>query len=223
MKPFNLYDILGVLAPGAVVTVGVMALFPEAAAILNNKDISLGDLGLVVLVSYVTGNLVAALGDILEGPYFAVFGGLPTQRVKKNGGSVIPKREFTSVETKLREVGLLNGEEAIAKLTGGEWHAVTRQMHTYLDARGRTGRIEMFNAQYGMNRGIAAGFCALIVLLLVQQGWAHWQLMLILFGCVVLAVIRMHRFGVYYAKELFRQFLTAPAAIKTGSDNRDEE
>jgi hypothetical protein len=43
MKQFSLYDILGVLAPGVVVTVGVLALYPEAIKVVPNKEFSLGD------------------------------------------------------------------------------------------------------------------------------------------------------------------------------------
>jgi hypothetical protein len=71
MKPFSLYDILGVLAPGAVFTIGVVTFFPQFSSFLRNENFTFGDFGLMVLVSYVTGNLVAAVGDLLEKPYFA--------------------------------------------------------------------------------------------------------------------------------------------------------
>lgn len=219
MKQFNLYDILGVLAPGTVVTVGILAVFPETSSLFHGRDFSAGDFGLVVLVSYVMGNLVAGLGNFLEMPYWKAFGGQHTDVVRRNDGSVLPARQFAELEKKLRGTGMLKSDESASALNDFEWRGLTRQIYGYLGVRKLTQRIEIFNAQYGMNRGIAAGFLALVVLIAFRFGVEHWRTQVILLACAALAAYRMHRFSRYYATELFRQFLVAPAEIRGGEES----
>jgi|ERR1041384_1037539 hypothetical protein len=210
MKQFSLYDILGVIAPGVVLTLGVIAAYPDTLKIIPNRDFSLGDFGVVVLVSYVIGNLVAALGNFLETPYWKLFGGQPTDAVRENTGKVIATRQFQAVESKLKSTGMLTQNESILSLSAADWRALTRQIRAYLDARNMTRRIEIFNAQYGMNRGIAAGFIALAVIMTILSGVQLWRTQAVLLTCAALAAYRMHRFSWHYAAELFRQFLVAP-------------
>ena len=216
MKDISLYDILGVLAPGTVLTVGVVVLFPETAVIINNKDFSIGDLGLVVLVSYVMGNLVAAFGNVLEHLYWKVRGGWPTERARHAKHNILQSRTREALEVRMRHVGFVGPSEAIANLGERDWRQLARRIYTFIEHRGLTRRIDVFNAQYGMNRGIAAGFLALIVLVFVQRGWEVWRVALMLAGFCALALYRMNRFANYYATELFNQFIGAPDEAKPG-------
>ena len=158
MKQFSLYDILGVLAPGVVLTVGILALYPQALSILQNKDVSLGEFGVVLLVAYVLGNLVAALGNLLEIPYWKLFGGNHTARLRHARAKIVSGRQIAAVEERLQAVNLLKKQETISELDDMEWWDISRHVYACLDNQKATQRIEAFNAQYGMNRGIAAGF-----------------------------------------------------------------
>ena len=225
MKQFSLYDILGVLAPGVVLTIGVIALYPDAMKIIPEKEFSFGDLGVVVLISYIAGNLVAALGDFLEMPYWKLRGGQPTDLVRQNRGRVISARQISAVEQRLRTASFIKADENITDLDRYEWRGMTRQVYAYLDGRKMTQRVDAFNAQYGMNRGIAAGFLALAVLTIVHSGFTFWRVQLVLLVCTVLATYRMHVFSRHYAAELFRQFIvspdTAPPAEGQKPDNEE--
>ncbi|HEU5236520.1 MAG TPA: hypothetical protein VFU37_05220 [Pyrinomonadaceae bacterium] len=210
MKQFSLYDILGVLAPGAVLTIGIIALYPDAIKLIPNNDFTLGDLGVVVLISYVMGNLVAALGNLLEMPYWKITGGQHSDLARRRGAKVITAHQLAAVEARLRQAGFLKTEETISGLSIGEWQGMTRQIYAYLDSRKMTQRIDAFNAQYGMNRGIAAGFLTLTLLAAIHSGFVLWKVQLILLICTVLAAYRMQRFSRHYAAELFRQFIVPP-------------
>jgi hypothetical protein len=223
MKDFTLYDVLGVLAPGTVVTVGVVTLYPETAVLLTQKDFSIGDFGLIVLISYVAGNLVAALGNLIEIPYWKMRGGNPTDRARKSSGNVLTSREQDAVQDKLRGVEMIGAQEEIRSLKTGDWWSLGRRIYSYVEARAMIRRIDVFNAQYGMNRGIAAGFVALIIMLIIRSGFTLWRTELILAGCAALAVYRMDRFSRYYASELFRQFLVAPAQPVVAKPSDDAE
>lgn len=223
MKQFSLYDILGVLAPGVVLTVGIMALYPDTVKVIPDKEFSLGDLGIFVLVSYVMGNLVAALGNILQIPYWKANGGQHSDLAQSHEAKVITAHQLSAVEARMHKAGFLKSNEKISNLSRGEWGGMTRLIYAHLDVRKMTQRIDAFNAQYGMNRGIAAGFLSLTVLTIIQSGFVLWRVQLILLICTALAGFRMHRFSRHYAAELFRQFIVSPDTAPAGSAKQPQE
>jgi len=66
MKALNIFEIFGILVPGTIFTLGLVALYPDALGVLNKREFSFGDFGVILLVSYAIGNLIAGLGIILE-------------------------------------------------------------------------------------------------------------------------------------------------------------
>jgi hypothetical protein len=84
-------------------------------------------------------------------------------------------------------------------------------------AKGASRRIDIFNAQYGLNRGIAAGFVVLIVMLFFQSGIHCWRLQAVLAGCTLLAFYRMERFARHYTAELLRSCLADHTPEDSGS------
>jgi hypothetical protein len=208
MKELSLYDILGVLAPGAVVTVGIITLFPQSAAVLANKSFTVGEFGIVLLASYIVGNLVAGLGNLLESAYWKLRGGNPTDRAIKSCCKLIHVREQHALQERLQSNKLIQPDEQLTDLQPSDWKGITRRMYLDLQNRTATRRVDLFNAQYGMNRGIAAGFVALAVMVILQVGLAAWRIELILAACAALACYRMERFSRYYTGELLRGYIT---------------
>lgn len=208
VKEFNLYDILGVLAPGVVVTIGLMTIFPETSPVLAKENFSVGELGFVILISYVIGNLVASLGNFLESGYWIFRGGWPIDRANQSDGKILEAREIKFLEEKLRSQHVIGQAEILKDLGGKDWWAITRRVYVGLAAKNATRRIDIFNAQYGMNRGIAASFVVLIVMLLLQSGVNFWRIQTVLACCTILALYRMERFARHYTAELLRSYLT---------------
>jgi hypothetical protein len=210
MKQFSLYDIVGVLAPGTVIVVGFSVLYPRLSGPLMNSNLSGGELGLLVLLSYVVGNIVAGLSNILERPYWALTGGIHTARAQNNDGKVLTANEFERLQTKLRETGIVKDTETIRELDAKRWWAITRQINAFLDGRKLADRVQLFNAQFGMNRGIATAFLIILTMTIVRLGIQAWKVELLLAGSSAVSVYRMHTFSLHYAQTLFRMFLTAP-------------
>jgi hypothetical protein len=92
------------------------------------------------------------------------------------------------------------------------WYNVTRQMHAAIAKAGQAGRVEIFNGNYGLCRGLAAGLGLAAVLGAMKGGLSHWHLPAVLIAGAAMCVYRMHRFGVHYARELFVQFLALATA-----------
>ncbi len=66
MRPFDFYEFAGVIAPGAVVLYVLWLILPDVAPFLTTRELSIGSLGLFVILAYVAGHLVQAVGNGLE-------------------------------------------------------------------------------------------------------------------------------------------------------------
>jgi len=197
-----------VLAPGAAVTVGIITLFPEVATVLANKSFTVGEFGIVLLASSVIGNLVAGLGNFLEGAYWRLRGGSPTDRGIRGDCTIVNVREREAIEERLQAGKLIKPGQHLVELAPSDWRGITRRMYLELENQKALRRVDLFNAQYGMNRGIAAGFIALAVLVIIHAGLAAWRIELTLAACTALACYRMERFSRYYASELLRGYIS---------------
>ena len=55
MKAFDFYEFTGVLVPGAITIVAVLLLFPQSCTTFFPPDLTVGDLGLFVVLAYAGG------------------------------------------------------------------------------------------------------------------------------------------------------------------------
>jgi hypothetical protein len=103
MKALNIFEIFGILVPGTIFTLGLVALYPDALGVLNKREFSFGDFGVILLVSYAIGNLIAGLGIILEKGYWELFAGTPTDRTWHAKRSIFPVRVLNSLQARQHE------------------------------------------------------------------------------------------------------------------------
>ena len=90
-----------------------------------------------------------------------------------------------------------------------EYGAIVREVYAIVSAAGKHPRVDIFNGNYGLLRGLAAAFLALIfVALILGKGLYVIGALVIL---LLLAIQRKHRFAVHYATELFTQYLLLSA------------
>ena len=98
------------------------------------------------------------------------------------------------------------------------WWPISRQIYADVAKNGKPDRIDTFNGNYGLNRGLAAATFALACVAAIHWKW------LVALGLLVLTALygyRAYRFGVYYGRELFLQFLVLKEADeKRGSSEK---
>ena len=223
MKKFDFYEFVGVLCPGAVVVFGLAKIYPTLAPLISKEcGASFGDLGFFVILSYVAGQLVQALGNIIEKLWWVCWGGLPSNWLRSKRERLLTKEQKDELRSKFEK---LTGTHinSMSSLKKKEWFVITRRMYAIVNHAGRAGRIDIFNGNYGMFRGIAAAMIFLIIASLVEIGWQHPRLYIFLGAALVLSLLRMHRFGVHYARELFVQFLTTQKTDKPPASAKEAE
>ena len=216
MNRFTYYDLTGILAPGAVLLVGVLLLFADLRAALLVEDFSVGGLGLFVILAYVTGQLTQAVGNVLEKTYWKMWGGMPTDWVRSGRRFLLASEQVRALETQLPTKLGYRLDVPLAALSQEAWFSLTRQIYAAIAAEGRAGRVDMFNGNYGLNRGVGTALLLIAALTLLDEPGNGGAALGLGIGAVV-AGSRMHRFAVHYGRELFIQFLQLPIPISNPS------
>jgi hypothetical protein len=147
---------------------------------------------------------VQAIGNGLEWVLWKLCGGMPSGQVLC--GKYLSADQHKRLLEALRPVV---GDADPCKLPEPERLAIAREVYSEIAGAGKASRVDTFNGNYGLMRGLAAAFVMTFALAVVtSQGIIALCILGVLF---LLAIYRMHRFGRHYATELFTQFLAARA------------
>lgn len=206
MRKFDFYEFAGIIAPGMLVVIGgIVILSSNYEEMKKFADLSVGGLGIGVLVAYVAGQLLQALGNGIEKVWWWIRGGMPTDWIRTGKKNVIADTQRKLLQDMVRKMLRDTAFELDATLPEKQWYSITRQIYAKLDVDKRA-RVDIFNGNYGLHRGIASGLLVLLVMVIFKD-WQAWRIefaMVVLFG---LAIYRMNRFAIHYGRELFVQFL----------------
>ncbi len=208
MKKFDFYEFTGILTPGVILLYAVSLTVPAVTPFMASAQLSVGDLGLFIVLAYVAGHLVQSLGNLVEWVFWKPFGGMPSNWViAGRTPGYLNGQQVEALPGKVTEILKWNLGKALADMTEKEWRPVVGSIYAAVLAAGRSGRVDVFNGNYGMLRGVASGLLVAAVLCLVRQGGPQWWAAAAVGALTALALVRMFRFGRHYARELFIQFL----------------
>ncbi len=207
MRQFDFYEFTGVIAPGVVTLFGVGILFTELGKRLQGQDLTVGDFGLFLVLAYVAGHLVQALGNALEWAWWKAWGGWPTDWPRMGTRKLLSDPQREQLRSRVAALLALPEGGDPFQLDKNSWVAVVRQVDAAVQPAELRKPIETANGNYGLNRGIAASLFALAMLTLLSRGCEGWLPTLLLVTGAFVCLFRMHRFGRQYGQKLFVQFL----------------
>jgi hypothetical protein len=101
MNKMTFYEQVGIVVPGSVFVFGLLFFFPVLQLVLTKDGVSLGDLGIFVLLSYAAGHLVAAIGNVGESFFWRLFGGMPTDWITRADTTLLSSLQIDLVERKV--------------------------------------------------------------------------------------------------------------------------
>ena len=211
MKKLSFYEQVGIVTPGAVFLFGIMFYLPELRDIFAKDSITVGGLGIFVIISYATGHLIAALGNGIEYQYWRLRGGMPSNWIVGPTPRLLSSTQIAKVEELVvARLGLT--PLPMVELTEASWFPIFRQIYSDVEKHGKPGRADTFNGNYGLNRGLCAAALALAMAILIKAS-TQWIMSLGLLAVSFAYLYRMHRFGVHYAREIYNQFLLLPKEL----------
>ena len=205
MKTFDFYEFAGILVPGSLMLVAIILVYPQVSTVFPST-LTVGDLGLFVVIAYATGHVIQAIGNLVEQVWWTAWKGRPTDWVRTGIHLLLAEDQLQTLKkdiaTKLNIHSDIDSDmEEIA------WRGIIRQIYAAVAAQARNSRVDIFNGNYGLTRGIATSLLTATLLLLYTHGFIYWQIVVLLLLCAGISLFRMKHFGVLYAQELFAQFL----------------
>jgi hypothetical protein len=201
---FDAYTVVAVITPGAIVVLAALLLIPDPLQKLAPQGVTFGFFGVYLVVAYAVGHLLQAMGNLLEAVFWRILGGLPTNEIVKPSQSLIAPKQRDALKVIVQNRW---GVELDAQdLLPGHFSGLTKQMYAEVVAASRSRRLDAFTADYGLNRGLAAGLVCVAIAVAVLEP-QRWQILAVAMVASMLAIYRMHRRGRQYATELFVQFL----------------
>lgn len=200
-KAFDPYDVIALITPGAVLTLYLMAIPSPLREILGESGVSLGEFGVFLIVAYVIGYLVQALGNFLE-PVVWCGRTLPTDWVSRSSQSLLSSAQLATLT---KSVGAMEGtERALDDYPIEEWRAVTRRAYLRIKAAGNSDKADTHNRGYGMCRGLTASFLVVALGFVANSAWPEAAGSTLL---MLAAGYRMRRMGRRYAEALWLAFI----------------
>jgi hypothetical protein len=209
MRQLEFYEFVGILIPGALVLVDLYLCFPLFAGNQKFLDLSIGGFGTLLLLAYATGHLVQSIGNALEVGWWKLWGGMPTDWPRHHSARLLSSAQRDALWNSLPDKLKISLSGDLSSISRNDWFAITRQMYAAVMSAGKNTRVDTFNGNYGLLRGVASALIIALVLVPITPT-PSWRLAAVIFAAFCLAVARMHRFGKHYARELFVQFLQLP-------------
>ena len=213
MKTLSFYEQCGILLPGAVLVFALVALQPDLRPFFSKEGMSVGGLGLFLILSYAAGHAVAAVGNALEILFWKPFGGMPSDWPTRANPRILTDAQRNRLCPLVAEhLSISVGPPLGMALR--EWRSVFGQIYRFV-LSSNPGRVEVFNGNYGLNRGLAAASLCAAALVFIRKP-DHMPVLVV--TCLALASVylfRMYRFGVHFAREVLFCFLNpTPGASK---------
>lgn len=216
MKQLRYYEVAAVIVPGAVLLLAANLLWPGYMDGIPKLDISIGGLGIFVIIAYVAGQLLQSLGNLLESIWWWLRGGWPQDRIAKGNNYLLSDRQLKSLKGRIASDFGYADITFEKKLVAKEWRPVFRQIYAAVQAAVRDERAYIFNSEYGMFRGVVAACLLAVAMTFYVRGWDDGKPIAGAFAAVsLLAGYRMNRFAELYATETLVQFLALPMPGRT--------
>jgi len=202
MRAFDFYEFAGIIAPGVVLITSSLLAVMEPAEIL---DMNLGGSFIIIIIAYVLGHLLQGVGNGFEYVWWKAWRGMPTDWIKRKAGPILSNDQRDNLFLALEKNQRLS-RDYILGMSQRDWFSLTRSMYIVVEANGSVDRLERFNGNYGLLRGVTVScFISGALMFAAPEGKVVYGVALMIGG--FLSSIRMHRFAKYYARELFLQYV----------------
>jgi hypothetical protein len=139
MQKLSFYEQVGVVTPGTAFLFGLMFYIPELRDTFDKDGISVGGLGIFLILSYAAGQLLAALGNLMEKAYWKAKGGMPSDWIVGPKPALLSATQIAKVQVKVSSrLGLVL--PPLTELKRAEWFPVFRQIYSDIENHGKPDR-----------------------------------------------------------------------------------
>lgn len=215
MRKFDFFEFAGILCPGVIFIFGVIIIFTKAELITNSNLMNIGNFGVFLVFSYVIGHLMQLGGNVVEIVWWRIWNGNPTDWVRSGKRKLLSEQQLSLLTIKIKYILKLKIPSSLCNISTTDWYSIVRQIYVHIRSSGYVDRIDIFNANYNLFRGVSSSFVSLSIIALVFVDNHRIIIFFILIITAILSLLRMHIFGIHYGRELFIQFISIDAPSPT--------
>lgn len=207
-REFSFYEFVAVLVPGFLLFLVIAV--PFRLPIISLTDVSVGAATLLLILSYAAGQTLQAVGNILETVWWKLRGGRPTSWILSDHKALrlMSLSQIVRVRTSVAQLVPYFPGLREEDIKDRDWFGIVAEIYASLSDHGLSKRVDIFNGNYGLFRGLSGALLIGIVVALLEWlvgGKSDWRLICVLAVFLVMALYRMDRFGKHYARELYAQ------------------
>jgi hypothetical protein len=222
---FDYYDFIAIVMPGAVVAVGVALVYASIPSLVG-EGFNVAGLTIFTVLAFVVGHLVAAIGTRIENAYWTlVWGGWPSDWVRTGKRHLLAPQQVGRLPAAIKaQTGIAIADD-LSTVPPSDWRSIVAQMYAAVAAAGRAARVDKFNGNYGLFRGLVLALAIDLLVVLYAGAWEHAPALgggrsvafiaALLVFAILLAAWQMKRYSAFYAKEVLVQFLQIPPPTAT--------
>lgn len=196
-KDLSYYEFVALVIPSVVLLFSINYILTLRGSGTLFDFSKIGESIIFLCFSYALGHIVQGVGNYLERIIWKYYGGMPTKWLLK--ANRFQKRLLDS-----------NITDKVKVKINADYAEINEDMdyglliYNKLFQKKLTERIDVFNGNYSLLRGLSVTFITLSVYLFTSY---DYKLGLICLGCFFISLNRMIRFGEYYAKEIYRAYI----------------
>lgn len=192
-KEFSFYEFTGLITPSVILLFSIDILLKKVCSISIFDFSNLGESLVFIVIAYGFGHIIQSFGYFFEKFIWWLLKGRPTQWLKSDGRfkqTIVSQTEAQKILSKLQSEF---GDKR-------DYGSIT---YTKVYGSDKSGRIDIFNGNFSLFRGLSICFIALLITTIcLHLGW--WFLVPLSF--LVVSTVRMIHFGKCYARELYRTY-----------------
>jgi len=197
-KEFSFYEFTGIIVPSTIFLYSIK-LIVEFVYKKHFFDFGkIGETAVFVVICYGFGHILQSVGNIFESLLWYVYKGMPTKWLTNQN-----RFGKTLFETPLNQ----KIADKVKQKFGVGITDYGRLTNNYIFQKNMTARVDIFNGNYSLFRGLSVSFLLIAVLCAYYFNWTITLISIIPF---ILSLLRMIRFAKYYATEVFRTFYNLP-------------
>ena len=197
-RELSFYEFVALIIPSVILLFSINFIL----TLEGNKPFfdfsNIGESVIFLCFSYALGHIIQGIGNFLESFIWFCFGGMPTKwllKVNRFNKNILDQLVTEKIKAKLcTEFGDTNDKMDYGTL-----------IYNKLYCKQLTGRIDIFNGNYSLFRGLSVTFIILTSFMIFKY---NYQLALICGFCLFISIRRMIRFAQTYAKEIYKTYLT---------------
>lgn len=192
-KDLSYYEFIALVIPSVVLLFSINYILTLRGGGTLFDFSKIGESVIFLCFSYALGHIIQGVGNYFERIVWKYYGGMPTKWLLK------PNR----FQKRLLDSNISDKVKAKINADYGEVNeGIDYGILIYgkLFQKKLTERIDIFNGNYSLLRGLSISFIILSIYLFTNH---DYELGLMCLGCFYISLIRMIRFGKYYAKEIY--------------------